>query len=116
MGLLRGFVSLKFKNPQTHIFKLRGFVGLWVCGFVGLWVCGFVGLWVCGFRFQINVSLWVCGYVGFNLVCGFVGFSFSCEMVTYEGGGLFGHQFRQNFRKIDSPGGLLQLFLEKLNI
>ena len=44
-------------------------------------------------------------------------------MVTYDGGGgggwgggLFGHQFRQNFRKIDSPGGLLQLFLEKLNI
>ena len=28
VGLLRGFVSLKFKNPQTHIFKLRGFVGL----------------------------------------------------------------------------------------
>ena len=25
VGLLRGFVSLKFKNPQTHIFKLRGF-------------------------------------------------------------------------------------------
>ena len=62
MGLLRGFVSLKFKIPQTHIFKLRGFVGLWVCGF----------------GFQINVSLWVCGYVGFNLLCGFVGFSFSC--------------------------------------
>ena len=54
LGLLRGFVSLKFKNPQTHIFKLRGF------------------------GFQINVSLWVCGYVGFNLMCGFVGFSFSC--------------------------------------
>ena len=32
------------------------------------------------------------------------------------GGGLFGHQFRQNFRKIDSSGGLLQSFLEKLNI
>ena len=30
VGLLRRFVSLKFKNPQTHIFKLRGlwFVGL----------------------------------------------------------------------------------------
>ena len=28
VGLLCGFVSLKFKNPQTHIFKLRGFVGL----------------------------------------------------------------------------------------
>ena len=24
VGLLRGFVSLKFKNPQTHIFKLHG--------------------------------------------------------------------------------------------
>ena len=28
VGLLCGFVSLKFKNLQTHIFKLRGFVGL----------------------------------------------------------------------------------------
>ena len=54
VGLLRGFVSLKFKNLQTHI--------------------NFQAAWVCGFDFQINVSLWVCGYVGFNLVCGFVGF------------------------------------------
>ena len=54
VGLLREFVSLKFKNSQTHIFKLRGFVDLWVCG---LWVCGYLGLWVCGF-----VGLWVCGF------------------------------------------------------
>ena len=30
-GLLRGLLSLKFKNPQTHILScVHGFLGLWV--------------------------------------------------------------------------------------
>ena len=60
---------------------------------MGTWVsiqC--LGLWVSRFH-VLNGNLWGGG-----------------------GGGLFGHQLRQNFRKIDSPGGLLRLFLEKLNI
>ena len=39
--LLRGFVSLKFKNPQTHIFKPRGFVGLSLCSKIINWQPGF---------------------------------------------------------------------------
>ena len=50
VGLLRMFVTFKFKTPQTHIFKLCGFVSMFVVGF------GFkFSLWVYGLVLYINI-------------------------------------------------------------
>ena len=33
-GFITWVCAFEIQNPQTHIFKLCGFVGQWVCGFV----------------------------------------------------------------------------------